>query len=129
MRARAGPSPNFFFDPSVYLRFLERARAHGITIPILPGILPVTSYAKISQFSAQCGTQVPAWLTHLFEGLEDDASTRNYVAAMVAAEQCRQLQANGVRDFHFYTLNRADLVYSVCHTLGLRPDIQPDSAS
>ncbi len=114
----------FFFDPSVYLRFLERARAHGITIPILPGILPVTSYNKIAQFSKQCGTQVPAWLTHLFEGLEDDASTRNHVAAMVAAEQCRQLQTNGVRDFHFYTLNRADLVYSVCHTLGLRPEMQ-----
>lgn len=119
----------FFFDPAVYLGFLERARAHGITMPILPGILPVTSYARISQFSAQCGAQVPAWLTRLFEGLEDDPSTRNYMAAMVAAEQCRQLRAEGVRDFHFYTLNRADLVYAVCHTLGLRPDMQMAIAS
>ncbi|WP_340149541.1 methylenetetrahydrofolate reductase [NAD(P)H] [uncultured Sneathiella sp.] len=111
----------FFFDPEVYLRFVDRARAHGITIPIVPGILPVTSYSKIHQFSKQCGTQVPAWLTHLFEELDDDPATRNLVAAMVASEQCLQLQRAGVRDFHFYTLNRADLVYSVCHTLGLRP--------
>jgi methylenetetrahydrofolate reductase (NADPH) len=112
----------FFFDPEVYLRFVERARAHGITIPIVPGILPVTSYSKIRQFSASCGTQVPAWLTHLFEDLDEDPATRNLVAAMVASEQCLQLQRAGVTDFHFYTLNRADLVYSVCHTLGLRPE-------
>ncbi|PHQ69322.1 MAG: methylenetetrahydrofolate reductase [NAD(P)H] [Sneathiella sp.] len=112
----------FFFDPDVYLRFVDRAQAHGITIPIVPGILPVTSYSKIRQFSGQCGTQVPAWLTHLFETLDEDPATRNLVAAMVAAEQCKQLQRAGVTDFHFYTLNRADLVYSVCHTLGLRPD-------
>lgn len=112
----------FFFDPDVYLRFVDRAQAHGITIPIVPGILPVTSYSKIRQFSDQCGTQVPAWLRHLFETLDEDPATRNLVAAMVAAEQCKQLQRAGVSDFHFYTLNRADLVYSVCHTLGLRPD-------
>ncbi|MCR9214023.1 MAG: methylenetetrahydrofolate reductase [NAD(P)H] [Proteobacteria bacterium] len=111
----------FFFDPEVYLRFVDRAYAHGITIPIVPGILPVTSYSKIRQFSQQCGTQVPAWLTHLFETLDEDPATRNLVAAMVASEQCQQLQRAGVTDFHFYTLNRADLVYSVCHTLGLRP--------
>ncbi|WP_420854597.1 methylenetetrahydrofolate reductase [NAD(P)H] [Sneathiella marina] len=112
----------FFFDPEVYLRFVERAQAHGITIPIVPGILPVTSYSKIRQFSEQCGTQIPAWLTHLFETLDEDPATRNLVAAMVASEQCLQLQQAGVTDFHFYTLNRADLVYSVCHTLGLRPN-------
>lgn len=112
----------FFFDPEVYLRFVDRARAHGITIPIVPGILPVTSYSKIHQFSRQCGAQVPAWLTHLFEDLDEDPATRNLVAAMVASEQCLQLQRAGVTDFHFYTLNRADLVYSVCHTLGLRPE-------
>ncbi|WP_373086496.1 methylenetetrahydrofolate reductase [NAD(P)H] [Sneathiella sp.] len=112
----------FFFDPEVYLRFVDRARTHGITIPIVPGILPVSSYSKIRKFAGQCGTQVPAWLTHLFENLDEDPATRNLVAAMVASEQCRQLQRAGVADFHFYTLNRADLVYSVCHTLGLRPD-------
>jgi len=112
----------FFFDPEVYLRFVDRAHAHGITIPIVPGILPVTSYSKIRQFSGQCGTQIPAWLTHLFETLDEDPATRNLVAAMVASEQCLQLQQAGVTDFHFYTLNRADLVYSVCHTLGLRPN-------
>ncbi|TNE36324.1 MAG: methylenetetrahydrofolate reductase [NAD(P)H] [Alphaproteobacteria bacterium] len=111
----------FFFDPETYLRFVDRARSHGITIPIVPGILPVTSYSKIRQFSGQCGTQIPAWLTHLFEDLDEDPATRSLVAAMVASEQCRQLQRAGVTDFHFYTLNRADLVYSVCHTLGLRP--------
>lgn len=112
----------FFFDPEVYLRFVDRAHAHGITIPIVPGILPVTSYSKIRQFSGQCGTQIPAWLTHLFETLDEDPATRNLVAAMVASEQCLQLQQAGITDFHFYTLNRADLVYSVCHTLGLRPN-------
>lgn len=111
----------FFFDPESYLRFLDRAEAHGINIPIIPGILPVTSYSSIKKFGAQCGTQVPAWLTHLFEGLDDDPATRNLVASMVAAEQCKILQKAGVSDFHFYTLNRADLVYAVCHTLGIRP--------
>ncbi|WP_169569716.1 methylenetetrahydrofolate reductase [NAD(P)H] [Sneathiella limimaris] len=113
----------FFFDPETYLRFLERARAHGIDIPIIPGILPVTSYSNIKKFSAQCGMQVPAWLTHLFEGLEDDAPTRKLVASMVASEQCRILQRAGVTDFHFYTLNRADLVYAVCHSMGVRPKL------
>jgi len=111
----------FFFDPDSYLRFLDRAAAQGIDIPIIPGILPVTSYSNIKKFSAQCGTQVPAWLTHLFEGLEDDPASRKLVAAMVASEQCRVLQKAGISDFHFYTLNRADLVYAVCHTLGVRP--------
>ncbi|MCG8491327.1 MAG: methylenetetrahydrofolate reductase [NAD(P)H], partial [Sneathiellales bacterium] len=111
----------FFFDPDTYLRFVDRAEAQGIDIPIVPGILPVTSYSKLKQFAAQCGTQVPAWLTHLFEDLDDDPATRNLVAAMVASEQCRQLQQAGVSNFHFYTLNRADLVYAICHTLGVRP--------
>ncbi|OUR80138.1 methylenetetrahydrofolate reductase [NAD(P)H] [Alphaproteobacteria bacterium 46_93_T64] len=114
----------FFFDPESYLRFLDRAEAHGINIPIIPGILPVTSYSSIKKFGAQCGTQIPAWLTHLFEGLDDDPVTRNLVASMVAAEQCRILQKAGVSDFHFYTLNRADLVYAICHTLGIRPKIE-----
>lgn len=111
----------FFFEPDAYLRFVDRALAQGIDIPIIPGILPVTSYSKLRQFGAQCGTQIPAWLTHLFEGLDEDPATRNLVAAMVASEQCRALQNAGVTDFHFYTLNRADLVYAICHTLGVRP--------
>lgn len=113
----------FFFDPETYLRFLDRTAANGIDIPIVPGILPVTSYSNIKKFSAQCGMQVPAWLTHLFEGLEDDPATRKLVAAMVASEQCRILQKAGINDFHFYTLNRADLVYAVCHSLGVRPQV------
>ncbi len=112
----------FFFDPDTYLRFVDRAQAQGIDIPIIPGILPVTSYSKLKQFAGQCGTHLPAWLTHLFEGLDEDPSTRNLVAAMVASEQCRQLQQAGVTDFHFYTLNRADLVYAICHTMGVRPN-------
>ncbi|GLQ06581.1 methylenetetrahydrofolate reductase [NAD(P)H] [Sneathiella chinensis] len=110
----------FFFDPETYLRFLDRVQAQGIDIPIIPGILPVTSYTKLRQFSGQCGAHLPAWLTHLFEDLDEDPATRNLVAAMVASEQCRQLQQAGIRDFHFYTLNRADLVYAICHTLGVR---------
>ncbi len=111
----------FFFDPETYLRFLDRALAQGIDIPIIPGILPVTSYSNIKKFSTQCGMQVPAWLTHLFEGIEDDPATRKLVASMVASEQCRILQRAGISDFHFYTLNRADLVYAVCHSMGVRP--------
>ena len=111
----------FFFEPDAYLRFVDRALAQGIDIPIIPGILPVTSYSKLKQFGDQCGTQIPAWLTHLFEGLDQDPATRHLVAAMVASEQCRALQKAGVTDFHFYTLNRADLVYAICHTLGVRP--------
>jgi methylenetetrahydrofolate reductase (NADH) len=115
----------FFFDPETYLNFVERARAQGISIPIVPGILPITSYSRIKEFGAQCGTLIPAWLTHLFEGLEDDPATRDYNAAIVASELCRRLQNEGVTDFHFYTLNRADLVYGVCHSMGFRPKSAP----
>jgi methylenetetrahydrofolate reductase (NADPH) len=111
----------YFFSAETYLRFLERARAAGIWVPIVPGILPVTNFAQVTRFSAACGTSVPAWLAHLFEGLEDDAETRRAVAVNVAAEQCRDLLANGVDEFHFYTLNRADLTYAICHILGIRP--------
>ncbi len=112
----------FFFDVDTYLRFLDRARAAGIDIPIVPGILPVTNFTQVVRFSEQCGTSVPAWMAHLFEGLDEDPETRKLVAATVAAEQCRLLQAAGVSDFHFYTLNRADLVFAICHILGLRPN-------
>jgi len=111
----------FFFEVDHYFRFLDRARAAGITVPIVPGILPVTNFAQVRKFSAMCGTEVPAWLAELFEGLDDDAETRKLVAASVVADQCRRLEAGGVDEFHFYTLNRADLTYAICHILGLRP--------
>jgi methylenetetrahydrofolate reductase (NADPH) len=110
----------YFFEPETYLRFLERARANGIHVPIVPGILPVTNIAQVKKFSKLSGTTVPDWLTELFDGLDDDPETRKLIAASVAAEQCRVLHASGVNDFHFYTLNRADLTYAICHILGVR---------
>ena len=114
----------YFFEPGVYLDFVDKARALGITVPIIPGILPVTNFARVVEFSAACGAAVPGWMAELFEGLDDDPVTRKLVAATVAAEQCRVLLANGVRRFHFYTLNRADLTYAICHILGVRPGQQ-----
>ncbi|MBM3485271.1 MAG: methylenetetrahydrofolate reductase [Alphaproteobacteria bacterium] len=111
----------YFFDVDMYLRFVERARAASIAVPIVPGILPVTNFAQVVRFSKLCGATVPAWMAHLFEGLDDDPETRRLVAATVAAEQCRLLHAHGVREFHFYTLNRADLTFAIAHILGLRP--------
>jgi methylenetetrahydrofolate reductase (NADPH) len=111
----------YFFDTDIYLRFLDRCAAAGITVPIVPGILPVTNFAQVRKFSAMCGAGVPEWMAHLFDGLEDDVETRRMVAAVVAAEQVRLLQANGVDEFHFYTLNRPDLVYAIAHILGARP--------
>jgi methylenetetrahydrofolate reductase (NADPH) len=111
----------FFFDPDVFFCFLERARAAGITVPIVPGILPVTNFARVKEFAAGCGASVPEWMAELFEGLDDDPETRRLVAASVAAEQCRTLYAGGIKQFHFYTLNRADLTYAICQVLGVRP--------
>ena len=111
----------FFFDADAFLRFLDRARAAGVTVPIEPGILPVTNYRRVVEFSAACGASLPPWVGELFEGLDDDPATRRLVAATVAAGQCRVLYAAGVRHFHFYTLNRASLVYAICHILGVRP--------
>ena len=111
----------YFFDTEIYLRFLDRCAAAGITVPIVPGILPVTNFAQVRKFSAMCGASVPAWMARLFEGLDEDAETRRMVAAVVAAEQVRLLQANGVDEFHFYTLNRPDLTYAIAHILGVRP--------
>lgn len=111
----------YFFDTDIYLRFLDRCHAAGITVPIVPGIMPVTNFASIKRFSAMCGASVPDWLGRLFEGLDEDADTRRLVAATVAAEQVRILQANGVDEFHFYTLNRPDLTYAIAHILGARP--------
>ena len=110
----------FFFDNTVYLRFVEQARAAGIAVPIVPGIMPVTNFAQTRRFAAMCGTSVPDSMARHFDGLEDDADTRKLVAATLAAEQCTKLADEGVEDFHFYTLNRADLAYAICHILGLR---------
>ncbi len=110
----------FFFDNSIYLRYRDRARAAGITVPIVPGIMPVTNFAQTVKFSAMAGASVPDSLAHHFDGLEADPETRKLVAATIAAEQCTKLADEGVEDFHFYTLNRADLAYAICHILGLR---------
>jgi methylenetetrahydrofolate reductase (NADPH) len=111
----------YFFDTATYLRFLDRCLATGITAPIVPGIMPVSNYAQAAKFSAMCGTTVPDWLGHMFEGTENDPEIRRMVATVVAAEQVRLLQANGVDEFHFYTLNRPDLTYAIAHVLGVRP--------
>ena len=111
----------FFFDNSVYFRFLDKARARGISVPIVPGILPVQNFKQARNFAERCGTSVPSWIARRFDGLDEDPATRKLIAAAVAAEQVLDLADKGVRDFHFYTLNRADLVYATCHLLGLRP--------
>ncbi len=119
----------FFFDHEAYLRFLDRAAAAGITAPIVPGILPITNFARAAGFAEQCGAAIPRWLADLFDGVDDDAETRNLIAAMVAADQCRRLTEYGVGDFHFYTLNRAELAYAICRALGLREQTPPDTAT
>jgi methylenetetrahydrofolate reductase (NADPH) len=111
----------FFFDNAHFLRFVERARAKGIWCPIVPGIVPIHNFKQVAGFSGKTGTSMPAWLARRFEGLDDDQATTHLVAAAVAAEQVLDLVDQGVRQFHFYTLNRADLVYAICHLLGLRP--------
>lgn len=110
----------FFFDTEVFLRFRDRIRRAGVDAPLIPGILPVTNFERVVRFAGACGTGVPGWLSRLFEPLGRDPETRRLVAAMVAGEQCRILAAEGVSRFHFYTLNRADLTFAMCHALGLR---------
>jgi methylenetetrahydrofolate reductase (NADPH) len=110
----------FFFDNAVYLRFLERVRAKGITVPVVPGIVPIHNFKQVSGFAARTGASMPDWMAKRFEGLDDDTATAPLVAAAVAAEQVLDLVDHGIRQFHFYTLNRADLVYAICHLLGLR---------
>lgn len=110
----------FFFDNDAYLRFRDRAAAAGITVPIVPGILPITNFARTVEFAGKCGAAVPGWLAELFDGLDDDPTTRNLIAATTAIGQCQRLQAHGVCQFHFYTLNRADLTAAICHMLGVR---------
>ena len=115
----------FFFSPEAYFRFRDRLAAAGIDAPVIPGILPVSNVAQARKFAAACGAAIPAWMDGLFEGLDAHPGARQLVAATVAAEFCRSLYAGGVRDFHFYTLNRAELAYAICHLLGLRPETKP----
>ena len=110
----------FFFDPDCFFRFRDQVAAAGINIEILPGIMPVTNFAAINRMAAMNGTAVPDWVGRLFEGLDDLPAARQLIAATVAAELCGQLYAGGVRHFHFYTLNRAELSYAICHLLGVR---------
>ena len=110
----------FFFDIDAFLRFRDRVRAAGVAVPIIPGIMPVTNFTGLKRMSAACGAAVPAWLAAHFDGLDDDPETRRLIAASVAAETCARLQEEGFADFHFYTLNRADLVYAICRVLGVR---------
>jgi methylenetetrahydrofolate reductase (NADPH) len=111
----------FFFENDLYFRYLDRVRARGINVPVVPGILPVQNFKQTKNFAERTGASVPAWLAERFEGLDDDPATRKLIAASVAAEQVLDLVDRGVTNFHFYTMNRADLVYAVCHLLGLRP--------
>ncbi|HTH97661.1 MAG TPA: methylenetetrahydrofolate reductase [Stellaceae bacterium] len=110
----------FFFDIDAYSRFIDRARGAGIAVPIVPGILPVTNYAQVQKFAKACNASIPRAIGHAFEGLDADPETRKLIAASIAVEMCRKLQARGVEEFHFYTLNRAELTVAICHMLGVR---------
>ncbi len=111
----------FFFDTEVFLRFRDRCSAAGIDSLIVPGVLPITRFPQLERFAKMCGASVPDWLRRRFAGLEDDDATRQMIAASVAIEQVRALQEEGVDEFHFYTLNRSELTYAICHALGVRP--------
>lgn len=112
-----------FFEPETFFRFRDAAAAAGITQELVPGILPVSNVAQARKFSGMCGVSIPAWMDELYEGLDDHPAARQLVAATLTAEMCRKLYAGGVRHFHFYTLNRAELSYAICHLLGKRPVI------
>lgn len=111
----------FFFETDVFLRYRDRCAAAGIRVPLVPGILPITRFPQMLRFAERCGTSVPPWLRQRFDGLEDDPETRRMIASNVAIEQVQRLRMHGVDEFHFYTLNRAELTYAICHALGLRP--------
>jgi methylenetetrahydrofolate reductase (NADPH) len=111
----------FFYDIGVFLRFRDRCAAAGIDAPLVPGILPITRFPQVLRFARSCGASIPPWLQQRFEGLDEDPETRRLIAAAVAIEQVDELRRHGVREFHFYTLNRAELTYAICHALGLRP--------
>jgi methylenetetrahydrofolate reductase (NADPH) len=111
----------FFFDVDAYLRFRDLCVAAGIDATVVPGILPITKFPQLTRFAEQCGASVPEWLVHRFDGLEDDAETRQLIAASVAIEQVKLLKKQGIEEFHFYTLNRSELTFAICHALGVRP--------
>lgn len=111
----------FFFDNDDYLRFRDRCAAAGIKASIVPGILPITRFPQVTRFAERCGAKIPRWLAERFVGLDNDADTRRLIAASVAIEQVSRLREQGVNEFHFYTLNRAELTYAICHALGMRP--------
>ena len=111
----------FFFDTDKFLRFRDLCGTAGIESAIVPGILPITRFPQLTKFAKQCGASVPGWLHERFVGLDDDAETRRLIAANVAIEQVRKLQAEGIDEFHFYTLNRSELTFAICHALGVRP--------
>jgi methylenetetrahydrofolate reductase (NADPH) len=111
----------FFFDSDVFLRYRDRCAAADIRVRLVPGILPITRFPQLLRFAARCGASVPAWLRQRFDGLDDDPETRRLIAANVAIEQVQRLREHAVDEFHFYTLNRAELTYAICHALGLRP--------
>src|SRR5215813_11578849 len=118
----------FFFDNDLYFRYLDRVRARGISIPVTPGLLPVQNFKQAKSFAERTGASVPDWLAQRFDGLEEDPATRKLIAAAIAAEQVFDLVDRGVSDFHFYTMNRADLVYAICHLLGLRSQAKEASS-
>ena len=111
----------FFFDGHLFLRFRDRCAAVGIESSIVPGILPITRFPQLERFAKMCGASIPDWLRDRFDGLDDDEETRQMIAASVAIEQVRTLEKEGIEDFHFYTLNRSELTYAICHALGVRP--------
>ena len=119
----------FFFSPEAYFRFRDRVAAAGITAEIVPGILPVSNVAQTRKFAGMCGAEIPDWMDRLFDGLDDHPAARQLVAATVAAEMCRRLYAGGVRGFHFYTLNRAELSFAICHLLGIRAQASAHEAA
>ncbi|MBL8674389.1 MAG: methylenetetrahydrofolate reductase [NAD(P)H] [Rhodospirillales bacterium] len=111
----------FFFEADDFLRFRDQAWTAGVRVPIVPGVVPVSNFTQVRRIAGLCGARVPDWLADLFEGLDDDLETRRMIAATVAGDLCRRLQSEGVGAFHFYTLNRADLTFAICHLLGVRP--------
>jgi methylenetetrahydrofolate reductase (NADPH) len=112
----------FFFDNAAYLRLRDRLADAGISVPLVPGILPVTNFTQVVKFAAACGASIPDWMRSRFEGLDEEPETRRLIAAVTAAEQCTDLAREGIGAFHFYTLNRAELTYAICHMLGIRAD-------
>lgn len=116
-----GAITQYFYNADAYFRFVDDVRRLGVDVPIVPGIMPVSNFQAVNRIAGLCGSKVPAWLASLFDGLDDDVETRRMIAATVAGDLCRRLQSEGVEQFHFYTLNRADLTFAICHLLGVRP--------